>query len=76
MRCRPVASDARRGVELVFEDKGPGIADISKAMTPGYTTSRGMGMGLPGSKRLMDEMDLKSAVGQGTTVVVRKWLHK
>lgn len=76
MRCRPVASDSRRGVELVFEDKGPGIADITKAMTPGYTTSRGMGMGLPGSKRLMDEMDLKSAVGEGTTVVVRKWLHR
>ena len=61
------------GVELVFEDHGPGIDDVTEAMRLGYTTAGGLGLGLPGSKRLMDEMDLWSEVGQGTRVTVRKW---
>jgi len=64
------------GLELTFEDHGPGIADIEQAMEPGYSTGKGLGMGLPGSKRLMDEMTIESTVGKGTTVIVRKWLKK
>ncbi|MFM8442220.1 MAG: anti-sigma regulatory factor [Methylococcus sp.] len=63
------------GVELIFEDHGPGIADIEQAMQPGYTSGKGLGMGLPGSKRLMDELDIHSAPGEGTTVKIRKWLR-
>lgn len=61
------------GIELIFSDHGKGIADVDQAMTPGYTTSKSMGMGLPGVKRLMDEMDIMSEVGVGTTVKTRKW---
>ena len=64
------------GLELTFEDHGAGISDIKQAMTPGYSTSRGLGLGLPGAKRLMDEMEIHSEVGKGTTVTVRKWLRK
>ncbi len=64
------------GLELVFEDHGPGIADVSLAMQPGYTTGKGLGMGLPGSKRLMDEMDVHSEIGKGTIIRIRKWLPK
>jgi serine/threonine-protein kinase RsbT len=64
----------RQGLEIAFSDDGPGIEDLDKAMQPGYTSGRGMGMGMPGAKRLMDEMVVESAVGVGTTVTVRKWL--
>lgn len=63
----------RVGLELIFEDRGPGIADLAQAMQDGYTSGRGLGLGLPGTKRLMDEMEIQSTVGQGTTVTVRKW---
>jgi serine/threonine-protein kinase RsbT len=63
----------RRGIEVVCEDQGPGIADISLVMQDGYTSSKGMGMGLPGAKRLMDEFEINSKVGTGTKVVCRKW---
>jgi serine/threonine-protein kinase RsbT len=68
--------DASVGLELAFEDCGPGIPDIEKAMEMGFSTGKGMGLGLPGSKRLMDEMTIESTVGKGTTVVVRKWLRQ
>lgn len=74
MRWATVKGDNRVGLELEFEDHGPGIADIELAMTPGYTTGKGMGLGLSGSKRLMDEMQIRSVVGQGTTITVRKWI--
>jgi serine/threonine-protein kinase RsbT len=64
------------GLELTFEDRGQGIPDVAKAMEMGFTTGSGLGMGLPGAKRLMDEMTIESTVGKGTTVVVRKWLKK
>jgi serine/threonine-protein kinase RsbT len=63
----------RVGIEIVFADRGPGIPDIAMAMREGYTTGGGMGMGLPGAKRLMDEMEIQSAAGEGTTVTLRKW---
>lgn len=63
----------RRGLRLTFEDKGPGIPDTKLALTDGYTTGNGMGLGLSGSKRLMNEFDLWSKVGEGTRVTVAKW---
>lgn len=70
---REVEKHGRKGIEIVCEDQGPGIADIDLVMQDGYTTSRGMGMGLPGAKRLMDDFVIKSQPGVGTTVVCRKW---
>lgn len=66
----------RVGVEFVFEDRGPGIPDISKALQEGWSTGGGLGMGLPGTRRLMDEMDIQSTVGVGTAVTVRKWRRR
>jgi serine/threonine-protein kinase RsbT len=65
--------DGRKGIEIRFDDEGPGIADIETAMTQGFTSGKGLGAGLPGSQRLMDEFDITSAPGQGTHIVVRKW---
>jgi serine/threonine-protein kinase RsbT len=68
-----VENGDRHGVAIVATDQGPGIPDIARAMEYGYSTSHGVGAGLPGAKRLMDEFDLKSVVGQGTTVTMKKW---
>ena len=76
MHWRSLNQDASVGLELTFEDSGPGIPDVEKAMEIGYSTGKGMGLGLSGSKRLMDEMTIESTVGKGTTVVVRKWLRR
>lgn len=59
-------------ISVVARDEGPGIPDVDAAMRDGYSTSHGLGMGLPGAKRLMDEFDLVSAIGQGTTVTMKK----
>ena len=67
--------NGHQGVELVFVDCGPGIPDVVKALEMGYTTRKGLGLGLPGAKRLMDEMEIQSEVGKGTRVTVRKWLN-
>jgi serine/threonine-protein kinase RsbT len=64
---------ARRGLRLIFEDQGPGIADVKLALTDGYTTGSGMGLGLSGSKRLVNEFDLWSEPGKGTRVTVTRW---
>ena len=63
----------RKALRMIFEDKGPGISDLKLAMTDGYTTANGMGLGLSGSKRLVNEFDLWSQPGQGTRVTVTKW---
>lgn len=68
-----VDAAGRKGIKVVFEDKGQGIADIEKAMTDGFSSVHSLGIGLKGAKRLVDEFDLKSARGLGTTVVVTKW---
>jgi serine/threonine-protein kinase RsbT len=65
--------DDRRCLRLTFEDKGPGIADLEQAMTDGFTTKGGMGLGLGGSKRLVDEFEIVSCVGEGTRVTVARW---
>jgi len=64
----------KEGIEIITEDKGPGIPDIELAIQDGYSTSQSLGRGLPGVKRLMDEFEIKSEVLKGTTVTVRKWL--
>ena len=63
----------RRGLRLTFEDKGPGIADLEQAMTDGFTTKGGMGLGLGGSKRLVNEFEVVSRVGEGTRVTATRW---
>lgn len=68
-----IDSPGGRGIELVFEDRGPGIPDVELALEEGYTTSGGLGLGLPGAKRLMDEMEIETEVGRGTKITVRKW---
>jgi serine/threonine-protein kinase RsbT len=68
-----VSDDDRRGVTIVARDAGPGIADIDRAMTSGYTTYGGRGLGLPGSRRLMDEFEISSEIDRGTTVTMTKW---
>ena len=69
----PIQSGDRVGVAVVARDKGPGIANISLAMQDGYSTSGGLGLGLPGVKRLMDEFHLASDANSGTTVTIKKW---
>src|ERR1700761_4181492 len=66
MQLEAVRFNARRGVRLTFKDKGPGIADIAQALTDGYTSGGGLGLGLSGAKRLVNEFDIQSAPGQGT----------
>ena len=68
-----ISRGRENGIRLIFEDKGPGIADIEKAMQDGYTTGKSMGLGLPGTKRLMNEFNIISEPGKGTTVTVIKW---
>jgi serine/threonine-protein kinase RsbT len=61
------------GIRLTFQDKGPGIKDIALAMKDGYSSGKSLGIGLPGTKRLVNEFDIKSIVGEGTTVSIIKW---
>jgi serine/threonine-protein kinase RsbT len=68
-----VANDERRGLRIAFRDEGPGIPDIARVMAGGYSTARSMGLGLSGSRRLVDQFDLQSTVGKGTTVEIVKW---
>jgi serine/threonine-protein kinase RsbT len=76
MRWRRLDMGDSVGIELTFEDNGPGISDIEQAMEGGYSTRSGLGGGLPGVKRLMDEMEIESELGKGTTVTVRQWLKR
>lgn len=69
-----ISNSIREGLRITFEDFGPGIADINLAMTDGYSSSDGMGLGLPGTKRLMDEFQVTSELGKGTKVVIVKWV--
>lgn len=71
---RIVRKDHVRGLELIATDRGPGIADVEQAMKDHVSTAGTLGLGLPGIKRMMDEMEIESAVGKGTTVSARKWL--
>jgi serine/threonine-protein kinase RsbT len=68
-----VQDGGRRGVRVVAQDDGPGIDDLEKALTDGYTTGGGLGLGLPGARRLVDEFDIQTAPGEGTRVTLVKW---
>ena len=68
-----LATSNRLGLKMVFEDHGPGIADLGQAMRDGYTTGRGMGLGLPGTRRLVHEFAIDSIVGRGTRVSIVQW---
>ncbi len=68
-----VWQDGRRGIVVAACDNGPGIPDIERALEDGYSTGEGLGLGLSGARRLMDEFKIVSEVGQGTTVTMRKW---
>ncbi|HEX4824055.1 MAG TPA: anti-sigma regulatory factor [Candidatus Polarisedimenticolaceae bacterium] len=70
---RQVVNREVNGVTVIASDDGPGIADVDRAMEPGYSTSSSLGLGLPGVKRLMDEMSIETQVGVGTTVTATKW---
>ncbi|MEW6304981.1 MAG: anti-sigma regulatory factor [Verrucomicrobiota bacterium] len=70
-----IQQGTRQGVQIVARDEGPGIPDVTQAMQYGYSTRKGLGVGLPGAKWLMDEFDIVSKVGKGTTVTMRKWLR-
>lgn len=73
MRASLVENGTRKGIRLTFEDRGPGIQNMDLAMRGGFSTGSGMGLGLSGSKRLVNEFDIKSEVGRGTTVTVTRW---
>jgi serine/threonine-protein kinase RsbT len=73
VRIEIVQKGVRQGLRLTFSDDGPGIPDIQQALTDGWTTGGGLGLGLSGSRRLVDEFDLRSAPGEGTLVTVTKW---
>lgn len=68
-----VSKGRENGIRMVFADEGPGIKDISLAMKDGYSTAKSLGLGLPGTKRLVSEFNIESVVGKGTTVTVTKW---
>ena len=73
MRWELVENGGRRGLRLHFEDNGPGIPDMKLALTDGWTSGGGMGLGLPGSKRLVSEFEVHTKVGEGTRVIITKW---
>ena len=73
MRWELLDDGVRRGLRLHFEDQGPGIPDVKLALTDGWTSGGGMGLGLPGSKRLVHEFDLQSTPGEGTRVSITRW---
>jgi serine/threonine-protein kinase RsbT len=70
----PLIEGKRKGLKIVVSDRGPGIADISRAMRDGYSTGDGLGIGLPGARRLVDDFDITSEVGKGTVVTMKKWV--
>jgi serine/threonine-protein kinase RsbT len=74
VRMTLIEESSRRGVRIVASDNGPGIPDVSVAMRDGYSTGQGLGIGLPGSRRLMDDFEIESTVGKGTTVTMTKWV--
>lgn len=73
MRWELLDDGLRRGLRLHFEDEGPGIVDMRLAMSDGWTSGGGMGLGLPGSKRLVQEFDVQSTPGEGTRVSITRW---
>ena len=75
MRIERIQDLGKKGLKIIAIDSGPGIPDIRKVMEDGFSTSGGLGAGLPGVKRLMDEFDISSSVGEGTNIQAVKWLR-
>jgi serine/threonine-protein kinase RsbT len=73
VKLESVVNEARRGLRLTFEDKGPGIADLQLALKDGYTTGNGLGLGLSGARRLAQDFHIDSKPGEGTRVVIARW---
>jgi serine/threonine-protein kinase RsbT len=73
VRLEVIENGIKRGLRLSFEDQGPGIPDIQQALTDGFTTGRGMGLGLGGAKRLVNEFEIASRSGEGTRVTITRW---
>jgi|SRR6516164_9037649 serine/threonine-protein kinase RsbT len=73
LHIEALENGSRKGVRLIFEDQGPGIADITLAMQDGYTTGTGLGLGLGGAKRLSSEFSIESTLGKGTRVSITRW---
>ena len=73
MLLEQVVNGPKRGLRLTFEDRGPGIPDIQMALTDGYTTGHGLGLGLSGSRRLCQDFEIASRPGEGTRVVIGRW---
>lgn len=74
VRIKMLETGNRKGIEVCAKDNGPGIADLNLALEDDYSTSGGLGVGLPGTRRLMDEFEINSDPGRGTRVIIRKWL--
>ncbi|EHQ24394.1 anti-sigma regulatory factor [Mucilaginibacter paludis] len=75
VKIEVVSRGRDNGIKLIFIDQGPGIPDIAQAMKDGFSTGKSLGLGLPGTKRLVNEFDIKSEVGKGTTVTILKWAN-
>jgi serine/threonine-protein kinase RsbT len=75
MTLTAVTEGRRRGITFVMRDQGPGISDVQQAMRDGFSTGKSLGLGLPGARRLMDDFQIVSSAGQGTTVTMSKWLR-
>lgn len=73
MKLEAMINGIRKGLRLTFEDKGPGIADIDRALTDGYTTGSGLGLGLSGAKRLSNDFEIHSKPGEGTRIMIARW---
>jgi serine/threonine-protein kinase RsbT len=73
VRIDVIQDGGRRGIRVVAVDQGPGIDDVERALTDGYSTGSGLGLGLPGARRLVDEFDIQTAPGEGTRVTLVKW---
>jgi serine/threonine-protein kinase RsbT len=73
VRLEALNDGSRRGLRLIFEDRGPGIADVTQALRDGFTTGSGLGLGLGGAKRLSSEFDIESRPGEGTRVAITRW---
>jgi serine/threonine-protein kinase RsbT len=70
---RSIQVGGKQGISIIAHDEGPGILDVSQAMQDGYSSRRSLGLGLPGTRRIVDEFEIASHIGQGTTVTIRKW---
>jgi serine/threonine-protein kinase RsbT len=72
---RTLSDASRSGIMMIATDEGPGIPDVEQAMLDGFSTGKGLGIGLPGARRLMDHFEVRSQIGRGTTVIMKKWLQ-